>query len=118
MQDSAGMPLTSAIQSAMAVRAERERRHQRRLSKIRRESGAGLGSGAAAGGGKRQSLVSVATLEQEPDHQPELRPPPDKVCIVDWTVQAGTGLFASKLLFCIGIFAAGSGMICIKSCNV
>lgn len=33
------MPLTSAIQSAMAIRHEREKRHQRRLSKIRRESG-------------------------------------------------------------------------------
>lgn len=33
------MPLTSAIQSAMAIRHERERREQRRLSKIRRESG-------------------------------------------------------------------------------
>ena len=36
------MPLTSAIQSAMAIRHEREKRHQRRLSKIRRESGVGL----------------------------------------------------------------------------
>ena len=35
------MPLTSAIQSAMAIRHEREKRHQRRLSKIRRESGVG-----------------------------------------------------------------------------
>ena len=33
------MPLTSAIQSAMAIRHEREKREQRRLSKIRRESG-------------------------------------------------------------------------------
>ena len=36
------MPLTSAIQSAMAIRHEREKRHQRRLSKIRRESGVGF----------------------------------------------------------------------------
>ena len=82
------MPLTSAIQSAMAVRAEREKRHQRRLSKIRRESGAGAharsehGSGGARGEHghgaslvctKRQSVASTGTLEEA-----ELRPPPDK----------------------------------------
>ena len=84
------MPLTSAIQSAMAVRAEREKRHQRRLSKIRRESGASAhargehGSGGARGERshghgaslvctKRQSVASTGTLEEA-----ELRPPPDK----------------------------------------
>ena len=73
------MPLTSAIQSAMAVRAEREKRHQRRLSKIRRESGAGAhargehGHGASLVCTKRQSVASTGTLEEA-----ELRPPPDK----------------------------------------
>ena len=84
------MPLTSAIQSAMAVRAEREKRHQRRLSKIRRESGAGAHARGEHGGGgargehghghgaslvctKRQSVASTGTLEEA-----ELRPPPDK----------------------------------------
>ena len=83
------MPLTSAIQSAMAVRMEREKRHQRRLSKIRRESGVGVAGGVAGGGGgggggagqsiictKRQSVASVGTLEEEEEHQ--VRAPPDK----------------------------------------
>ena len=73
------MPLTSAIQSAMAVRMEREKRHQRRLSKIRRESGVGV-SGGGAGQSiictKRQSVASVGTLEEEEEHQ--VRAPPDK----------------------------------------
>ena len=71
------MPLTSAIQSAMAVRMEREKRHQRRLSKIRRESGAShasqlgekRGSHASTGSSiictKRQSVASTGTLEEE-----------------------------------------------------
>ena len=71
------MPLTSAIQSAMAVRMEREKRHQRRLSKIRRESGVGV-----AGGGpgqsiictKRQSVGSVGTMEEE-EEEVVVRPP-------------------------------------------
>ena len=82
------MPLTSAIQSAMAVRAEREKRHQRRLSKIRRESGAGAHARGEHGGGgargehghgaslvctKRQSVASTGTLEEA-----EMRPPPGK----------------------------------------
>ena len=63
----------------MAVRAEREKRHQRRLSKIRRESGAGAhargehGHGASLVCTKRQSVASTGTLEEA-----ELRPPPDK----------------------------------------
>ena len=63
----------------MAVRAEREKRHQRRLSKIRRESGAGAHARGEHGGGaslvctKRQSVASTGTLEEA-----ELRPPPDK----------------------------------------
>ena len=86
------MPLTSAIQSAMAVRAEREKRHQRRLSKIRRESGAshasGLSSAHAHTGSslvctKRQSVASTGTLEEDrltsgEAGQGALRPPPDK----------------------------------------
>ena len=68
------MPLTSAIQSAMAVRMEREKRHQRRLSKIRRESGVGVGGqGQSIICTKRQSVASVGTLEEE-----VVRPPPDK----------------------------------------
>ena len=71
------MPLTSAIQSAMAVRAEREKRHQRRLSKIRRESGVGVaGPGQSIICTKRQSVASVGTLEEEEEHQ--VRAPPDK----------------------------------------
>ena len=70
------MPLTSAIQSAMAVRAEREKRHQRRLSKIRRESGVGVaGPGQSIICTKRQSVASVGTLEEEED---PVRAPPDK----------------------------------------
>ena len=71
------MPLTSAIQSAMAVRMEREKRHQRRLSKIRRESGVGVAGGVAGQSiicTKRQSVASVGTLEEEDT----VRPPPDK----------------------------------------
>ena len=86
------MPLTSAIQSAMAVRAEREKRHQRRLSKIRRESGASHASGLSSAHAhtpslvctKRQSVASTGTLEEdrltsagEAGPGP-LRPPPDK----------------------------------------
>ena len=70
------MPLTSAIQSAMAVRMEREKRHQRRLSKIRRESGAGAGQGSSIICTKRQSVASTATLEETPEAM--VRPPPDK----------------------------------------
>ena len=90
------MPLTSAIQSAMAVRAEREKRHQRRLSKIRRESGASHASGLSSAHAhttslvctKRQSVASTGTLEEdrltsassgEAGPGPgALRPPPDK----------------------------------------
>ena len=61
--------MTSAIQSAMAVRMEREKRQQRRLSKIRRESGVGVAGGGMAGQSiictKRQSVGSVATTEGE-----------------------------------------------------
>ena len=72
------MPLTSAIQSAMAVRMEREKRHQRRLSKIRRESGAGAGSShGSIICTKRQSVASTATLEDAPP-ETMVRPPPDK----------------------------------------
>ena len=68
------MPLTSAIQSAMAVRMEREKRHQRRLSKIRRESGVGVvGAGHSVICSKRESVASVGTLEEE-----VVRAPPDK----------------------------------------
>ena len=71
------MPLTSAIQSAMAVRMEREKRHQRRLSKIRRESGAGAGSShGSIICTKRQSVASTTTLEDTPEAM--VRPPPDK----------------------------------------
>lgn len=79
------MPLTSAIQSAMAVRAEREKRHQRRLSKIRRESGAGAHAAHAHAPSlmctKRQSVASTGTLEEDrlsAEAGPGLRPPPDK----------------------------------------
>jgi len=86
------MPLTSAIQSAMAVRAEREKRHQRRLSKIRRESGASHASGLSSAHAhtpslvctKRQSVASTGTLEEDRltsagETGPGLlRPPPDK----------------------------------------
>ena len=74
------MPLTSAIQSAMAVRMEREKRHQRRLSKIRRESGvgvAGVGAGQSIICTKRQSVGSVGTMEEE-EEEVVVRPPPDK----------------------------------------
>lgn len=88
------MPLTSAIQSAMAVRAEREKRHQRRLSKIRRESGASHASGLSSAHAhttslvctKRQSVASTGTLEEDRLTSASsgeagpgaLRPPPDK----------------------------------------
>lgn len=80
------MPLTSAIQSAMAVRAEREKRHQRRLSKIRRESGASHASGLSSAHApslvctKRQSVASTGTLEEDRLTQgtETVRPPPDK----------------------------------------
>lgn len=87
------MPLTSAIQSAMAVRAEREKRHQRRLSKIRRESGASHASGLGSAHAhtslvctKRQSVASTGTLEEDRLTSASsgeagpgaLRPPPDK----------------------------------------
>ena len=72
------MPLTSAIQSAMAVRMEREKRHQRRLSKIRRESGVGVaGAGQSIICTKRQSVGSVGTMEEE-EEEVVVRPPPDK----------------------------------------
>ena len=62
--------MTSAIQSAMAVRMEREKRQQRRLSKIRRESGV---SGQSMICTKRESVASVGTLEED-----VVRVPPDK----------------------------------------
>ena len=67
------MPLTSAIQSAMAVRMEREKRQQRRLSKIRRESGVSGVSGQSMICTKRESVASVGTLEED-----VVRVPPDK----------------------------------------
>ena len=66
----------------MAVRMEREKRHQRRLSKIRRESGVGVAAGGTGGAGqsiictKRQSVGSVGTTEGE--EEVEVRAPPDK----------------------------------------
>ena len=77
------MPLTSAIQSAMAVRMEREKRHQRRLSKIRRESGASAGHHERHDSSrnssiictKRQSVASTGTLEEE---AVVVRQPPNK----------------------------------------
>ena len=72
------MPLTSAIQSAMAVRMEREKRHQRRLSKIRRESGVGVAGGGAGQSiicTKRQSVGSVGTMEEEEGEEVVVRPP-------------------------------------------
>ena len=72
--------MTSAIQSAMAVRMEREKRQQRRLSKIRRESGVGVVAGGTAGQSiictKRQSVGSVGTTEGE--EEVVVRAPPDK----------------------------------------
>ena len=57
------MPLTSAVQSAMAIRNERGKREQRRLSKIRRESG--VGSSTSEGASHRPSVTSLGSVGEE-----------------------------------------------------
>jgi len=56
------MPLTSAVQSAMAIRNERGKREQRRMSKIRRESGVGSITSTNGSASHRPSVTSLGTV--------------------------------------------------------
>jgi len=58
------MPLTSAIQSAMAIRNEREKRQQRRMSKIRRESGVGSTASTNENVSQRPSVTSLGACDE------------------------------------------------------